>query len=321
MYLNIQLFGGRGAYSKKFKLNTHRTGLDLEKKKFEIHENYPSFPDPNYSNYKLECNDIKLKEIYSIVNYDRKKFQKTAKKYLESLNINKDVKLTTINTGAYGYIEYYVDENNIVHVKKYNLNKADTRKMEYKVKTMIHEGYHAMKDGRKYNKCDKPEQTKLIEETRTEMAAMYVAHKMNGFDYVPSYPSKIVNTFKKYIKMPEYKNCKTIYDLGEKFYIERKNNCEPNYKDLFNKINKLEKDQYEKEKKYIEKNPDDCYNAVENTLYNWQFYDDKFMREYKKKFDRIINKIVKKDKILKNDIDLYYQLIAYAMTKEETSNG
>ena len=116
--------------------------------------------------------------------------------------------------------------------------------MKCKVKTMIHEGYHACNDGLPdvYKNLTK-EKARFHEETRTEMAAMYLANQLNGYEYIPSYTIEVVSAAAKYKRIDEFKHCKTLYDLGKIFYndrmIKRKN---PSYFELEQKFRKIELD-------------------------------------------------------------------------------
>ena len=44
------------------------------------------------------------------------------------------------------------------------------------------------------------------EETRTEMSALFLANKINGYTYVPSYTLEVISAAAKYKRLDEYKH-------------------------------------------------------------------------------------------------------------------
>ena len=120
MQLNIQMFGGRGARSG-VKRNGMILGMQSGLKAtvvqpLPVYDNYPDFPDPDYSKYKINTKDKFINEVYKMVNYKRNEHYEIAKKYVKSLGINDKVEITKENNGAYGAVMYNVDNNNIIHV-------------------------------------------------------------------------------------------------------------------------------------------------------------------------------------------------------------
>lgn len=180
--LKIQIFGGRGL---RCGLNGEGPGIGIAtampvgkrigqgKDNFlEVHPEYPNYPDPDYSDYPLETEDIFIKNTFELIDYKRINHDKIGKKYLKSLNLTSDVQYSNLNNDeSYGYVYTYVDpDTGINQVYRYNLNQADTRRMEYKVKTMLHEGYHACDDGLISESIGmKENKYKFHEETRTEI--------------------------------------------------------------------------------------------------------------------------------------------------------
>lgn len=301
--LKIQLFGGRGSRSG---LGTGGPGIGIVdfisapggKNDIPLPENtgYPDFPDPDYTNYPLSTNDNFIKKTFDLLNYKRAEHDVVGEKYLRSLGINKHVKYSNENRGSsVGYIEYITDMNNIIYVTKYNLNKADTRRMEYKVKTMMHEGYHASNDSLKdpgYKLSSS--HVRFHEETRTEMSALFLANKLNGYKYVPSYTLEVICAAAKYKRLPEYADCNTLYDLGEKFYKERMvKRSNPLYSDVENKFKtiKITDNYFKKYYTRIIKNKETYYESCKNSLFNYQYFNERYSETYKKSFDGMIEKI------------------------------
>lgn len=301
--LKIQLFGGRGSRSG---LGVGGPGIGFIDfingvagvNDYPLPEgtNYPDFPDPDYSNYNVSTSDKFIKQTFNLMNYKRAEHDITGEKYLRTLPINQKIQYDNKNDGSYvGYVESLTDSNGIVRVYKYNLNKADTRRMEYKVKTMFHEGYHACKDGLLDPglKLSRPV-ARFHEESRTEISAMFLAHKINGYDYIPSYTLEVISAAAKYKRLPEYKHCKTIYDLGEVFYNERMNNrTNPSYATLEKRMKQinLNDNYYTKYYNRIIKNKDRYLEICKNGLFNYEYFNQNYTGLYEKSFNAMIEKI------------------------------
>lgn len=327
--LKIQLFGGRGTRSGLGVGGPGigiATGIDLRSGKgkdlyLEVHPEYPDFPDPDYSDYKLKTKDNFIKNTFDLFDYKRKNHDITAQKYIKSLNINPDVQYSNYNDDlSFGYVYSHVDPfTNKIQVLKVNLNKADTRRMEYKVKTMIHEGYHACNDGLASEELGMSRQKYVFhEETRTEMTALYLANKLNGYTYVPSYSLEVVSAAAKYVRTEEYKNCKTLNDLGERFYNDRMvNRKNPSYKQIEKDFRKvyLDDNYYKKYYNRIVANRDNYYEVCKNSLFNWEYFNGEYEKTYKKSFDSMIEKISvnKKFTFTGREEQLFIQCVALSM--------
>lgn len=327
--LKIQLFGGRG----------HRsglgvggpgigiaTGIDIGKGAgknmiLEAYSEYPNFPDPDYSDYKVKTNNEFIKDTFNLIDYKRANHDDVAKAYLKSLKLKSNVEYSSRNDDlSFGYVYSYVDNiTGKTQVLRYNLNPADTRRMEYKVKTMIHEGYHACDDGLIHEGIDMSmAKYKFHEETRTEMSALYLANKLNGYTYVPSYALEVVSAAAKYVRMAEYKNCKTLYDLGKRFYNDRMvNRKNPSFKLLeknFRQIH-LDDNYYKKYYNRIANNKNNYYEICKNSLFNHEYFNDKYEKIYKDSFDSMVNKISSNNGFSFSKIEeqLFVQCVALSM--------
>ena len=331
--LKIQLFGGRGrrglgtgaGRGPGIGIATAIYGTsDMGKGKLPEKDGYPDFPDPDYSKYLVQTNDKFINDTYSLMNYKRSEHDKIGAAYLKSLNINPYCQYSNKNDmKAFGYVSVGISNGKIL-IGTYNLNKADTRRMEYKVKTMFHEGYHAKNDGLPANKIYakglSENKISFHEETRTEMSALYLANKLNGYDYVPSYTLEVIGAAAKYKRLEEFKDCKTLYDLGERFYKDRMVNKEnPSYKELeerFKKV-KLTDNYYTKYYNIIKKNKDKYYECCKNSLFNWEYYDKEFMKIYNSEFDSMIKKISSKEAFTFDGTEthMFAQCVALAMNE------
>lgn len=326
--LQIQLFGGRGRRSG---LGVGGPGIGIATNiattnmqgKLPEYNGYPDFPDPDYSKFQLNTKEKFIKDTFSLVNYKRAEHEKIGKKYLESLNLNKGITYSTANdSSAFGYVQT-TKINGKTYVLKYNLNKADTRRMEYKVKTMIHEGYHACNDGLPwiYNKNISQDKARFHEETRTEMTALFLANKLNGYTYVPSYAVEVVSAAAKYKRLDEYKHCNTLNDLGEVFYKSRMvNKKNPSYYELEEKFRKIKLDDnyYKLYYNRISKNKDRYYEICKNSLFNYEYYNVGYEKIYKNRFDSMITKISGKKQFTLSEPEgqLFVQCVALSMNEE-----
>lgn len=327
--LKIQLFGGRGL---RCGINGEgpgigiATGIAIKRGpgnggQLEVHPEYPNFPDPDYSNYKTNTNDSFIKKTFNLVDYKRDNHDEIAKKYLLSLNLNPNIKYSNFNNDrSVGYVYTYVHpDTNITQVIRYNLNSADTRRMEYKVKTMCHEGYHASYDGLISEERKLPD-TKFLfhEETRTEMSAMFLANQLNGYTYIPSYTLEVVSAAAKYKRLEEYKHCKTLYDLGKIFYTERmvnkKNSSFRLIEEKFKNID-LDDSYYKNYYESIIQNKELYYNICRNSLMNFEYYNPDFVKDYELQFNSMISKISSSGTILLNKAEgnLFIQCVALDM--------
>ena len=324
--LKIQVFGGRGSRSG---LGVGGPGIGFvdfinaiaggNDSPIPEYDEYPDFPDPDYTNYKIKTSDSFINRTYNLMNYKRAEHEETGRKYLQSLRINPNVEYSTENDGSYvGYVQSYVNPTNgMVQVLKYNLNKADTRRMEYKVKTMFHEGYHASLDGlRDPGKKIPNAEARFHEETRTEMSAMFMANKVNGYSYVPSYTLEVISAAAKYKRLDEYKHCKTLYDLGEVFYNERmKNKSSKSFDEINKKMKtiKIDDNYYKKYYNRIINNSEKYYEISINSTFNFEYYNEKYNVEYKRTFDSMVAKIKTGEKLNSKEKNHFIRCVAIAM--------
>jgi SPP1 gp7 family putative phage head morphogenesis protein len=120
------------------------------------------------------------------------------------------------NSGAYGSVSYYGNAKTYKPVKFY-LNSMKN-KNEYRYKTLFHEYFHARANGNPlYWEKEKPFHTE-IEETATELAALYMTKKAGiKTDLIPAYPKYLLYNLPKLKQMDEFKDCKNLSDFGMRF--------------------------------------------------------------------------------------------------------
>ena len=148
------------------------------------------------------------------------------------------------------------------------------------------------------------------------MSALFLANKINGYTYVPSYTLEVISAAAKYKRLDEYKHCKTLYDLGEIFYNERmKNKTCSSFEIIDNKMKKIKLDDnyYKRYYNTIIKNSERYYEISLNSTFNFQYYDDDFNIEYKKTFDSMISKIKNNEELYGKEKNHLIRCVALAM--------
>lgn len=320
--IKLQLFGGRGAYSGINKIggiNLGRGSISLggSGKKVtrgqieKLINDYPQFPDPDYSKHKLINGDKFMKNCHNLFEYKRDNFKNTIDPFVKQFMIPHRVDTSyEFQDSSYGYVQLYIDDFKKLRCDKYSLSSVDSRRMEYKIKTMLHEGTHLKKDGfepHTYNL--KNSKWREIEEFRTECTAMYLANKMNGYNYLPSYTNLMDKFFAKAIQLKEYNHCSTIYDLGKEFYKETYINKKPlEYVKMYDKIEAVKiPEKYQKQlRSKIVQNRKEYSDIIKNSLANYKYYDQSYINRFERDLNRTIAKIRNNDEKSMTDLENYY---------------
>jgi hypothetical protein len=116
---------------------------------------------------------------------------------------------------AYGYCSMSAFGNRTI-ISDYVLKSDDPRSIEYRIKTMFHEYYHAKMDGADYSgRRNTGDQWVGWEETFTESASHAMLREAGitkeiGF----SYSRHLTRNLPKLKTLPEFQDCKTIEDFG-----------------------------------------------------------------------------------------------------------
>lgn len=166
------------------------------------------------------------------------------------------IKLSTGHSRERGFCEFDTQSlRNDIKIIKYHLQDPDNRTHEYQIKTVFHEFYHASSDGLKHDILKIGfENWAKIDDTFAECTAHYLNKKAGiTHEIMPAYADHLINNLPQLKQLPEFKDCRTIIDFGEKFAKFR----------------------FEDEKKSAEweKYYNHCYNQFDVKNYAKQYYD------------------------------------------------
>ena len=200
----------------------------------------------------------KILETVKSENSDARK--EIAEDLLKANGLNVPVNVEKINQR--GSCEFEIDrDRNTIKLKTYNLQVDDDRDIRYQMKTMLHEMYHAKMDGLKTDveKLGKANFL-LIEETFTESTAHYLIKELGISDnLMPAYSGYLTETLPKLKMLKEFKDCKTIEDLGEIMFDYRLGNKKTaEWTEMYNTLDGLHFNKSEYAKKY--------FDFIENNL-------------------------------------------------------
>lgn len=188
-----------------------------------------------------------------------------------------DVKVSIRQIDSNGFCKFSPEDLRHERIKiiEYTLDSKDIRPFEYKIKTALHEFYHANADGLKHDWNIIGYQAWLdIEETATETAANFLLEKAGiKQDIMLTYSEKLVKYLPKLKKLDEFKDCKTIKDFGRKFLKYRFSDeyRTAEWEGLFKQINNIDLDfknyanQY---KDYVMQNKKEIVDVIYESLNN-----------------------------------------------------
>lgn len=143
------------------------------------------------------------------------------------------------------------------------VGRKNPRSVHYVIKTIIHENAHLLSQGKKISEDNFRNEKKrsgynFVDESITELIAMTLHSKYSDTPLVPSYSRHLVKFIPKIIQLDEYKDCKTVYELGERFLKQRLEGTEPDALELNDRLAGLEIDKrfYSQYHDYITENLD-----------------------------------------------------------------
>jgi hypothetical protein len=138
---------------------------------------------------------------------------------------------------------------------KYGLKGNDVRKPVYQLKTIFHELFHANAEGISWDGAYNKAVWSKFDDTFAECTAHYLTKAVGQIHEIfPSYANHLIELLPKLKRLPEFQDCKTIIDFGEKVLKYRysktgKNAC---WRALAAKCDSIEIDMYEYAKNYID---------------------------------------------------------------------
>lgn len=134
---------------------------------------------------------------------------------------NDHISLHIDDISQWGYcrLENIYDSKRIITWTEMHLKKSDLRSIEYQTKTLFHEFFHSASDGLEhdFHKVGGLKGWAKIDDLFAECSAHYMNYKIGiTKELAPSYPEYLAHNLPKLKKHPEFKNCKSIVDFGEK---------------------------------------------------------------------------------------------------------
>jgi len=189
-----------------------------------------------------------------------------------------------------------IDNNYKLKVIQYHIQSPDDRAHEYQIKTVFHELYHACSNDLKHDidKIGFVRWTK-IDDTFAECAAHYLNRKAGiNKEIMPSYPGYLINNLPQLKQLPEFQDCKTIIDFGEKFakYRFDKNEKSAVWEKYYNHCYKSNFDVKAYAKQYydyaIKNNEDITDKIIENSPQSKNIRDY-MIKDYKSAWDKVNN--------------------------------
>lgn len=145
----------------------------------------------------------------------KRNLQTSISDMLEKAGIKAHTKFHGSEENSFGYVGTNKDTYGKTKTTVLSLKGDDTRKIEYRVKTMFHEFFHANMDKLESTR-DSISDWSDWEETFTESAAFYMS-KLAGIKHemTPSYSAKLIRNLPKLKRLKEFKDCVTIEDFGK----------------------------------------------------------------------------------------------------------
>lgn len=232
-----------------------------------------------------------LRDIYQA--WDGKDQKKLAQSLLQHENLPLKVNKHALK-GAKGQcqIAFYPDR---LDVMTYELDSKDIRDMDYKVKTVFHEMFHAKSNGLEHDKGWITMQDWLyVEETFAESTANYIAKSVGiSREIAPAYAEKLVTSLPKLKTLPDFNHCSTIADFGEvAFDFRFSANGNAKWKTLFNELQNVKLDlvQYSKPYiSYIEKNKSELVDKLLENMPEFVSYKTNMVNDIDNALDKLNN--------------------------------
>jgi SPP1 gp7 family putative phage head morphogenesis protein len=213
--------------------------------------------------------------------------------------------------GAYGQVGWYDTQGGIIDPKEFVLDSKDFRSDKYKIKTTLHEFYHAHFYGLKHDRSDftgigKAAWTKM-EETATELSSQYMGRRILGLGKsVPSYPEYLVDAMPKLKQLDEFKNATTLEDFGERFMKYRFSSQRtaawgPVFKQMESKG--IPAGYYDSYDDWVGKNKETVVNRIFETIgfENRERFEDKYKESIRNMLDSKKSHIVATSRLIAMD--------------------
>ena len=244
--------------------------------------------------------------------------QHFAEQVLDNLGIDRSVVSVNVmgmpDNGACGVDLSAPKIRDICHYSTFNIKKDDPRPMEYRIKTVFHEGYHVSLNGKEWDALDRKGKLDLdwrnIEETFAESSAHYLVEQYGiGKKLAPSYPEMIVMNLPRLKLLDEFKGCTTIQDFGKIVYEKRIGGGNGVWKKLSKRVRKVKlQDNYQCQYfDYIRKNESKLFEMYFENMPGFQLFKDSLVEELHEKMALV------ESTGLSPTGGVYYDILACAM--------
>jgi SPP1 gp7 family putative phage head morphogenesis protein len=217
----------------------------------------------------------KFKDVYD--KWDKSNVKTFATGLLKSENINLPVNRRKIS--ANGQCQLYHNRSDVIEVLTYELNSADTRDIDYQVKTTFHELFHAKADGLKHGGIGQTRSYSFKDWAYyDDVFAESFAHHMSKSvgiqrEIMPAYPGHLIETLPKLKTLDDFKNCNTIADFGavaQKYRFSK--DATTDWSDLKQLMGGVKFDKIEYSKQYLDYIEDNVEDLVDKALENMPQY-------------------------------------------------
>lgn len=201
---------------------------------------------------------------------------------------NLPLKVQRHKISAHGQCRMYFNKPEL-EVVSFEINSGDIRDVDYQIKTVFHELFHAKSHnvahdiGRGVNNVTFKEWA-YIDDVFAESTSHYITKNIGiSREIAPSYAGHLIDTLPKLKKLPDFKDCKTIADFGEVAYKYRfSNTLNASWKPLLNELSKIDIDMIEYSKDYtdyIVKNKDDLVDKLLENMPKYKQYKSNMVQD------------------------------------------
>ncbi len=226
--------------------------------------------------------------------------QEFAERFIDNLGIDRsNIPVRVMGMpGCNGQCDFDVASDILTtcRYREYRVLKDDPRPMEYRIKTVFHEGYHLSCNGRAWDALDKKYEVRpywsRMEETFAESSAHYLMERYGiTKKLAPSYPDILVRNLPRLKQLDEFKMCETIQDFGRIAFEERQNGGDGVWKQLYNRMKKvrINKDYYVQYFDYIREHEDDLFDMACENIVGIEDFKDKTIEELHKEMNFVEN--------------------------------
>lgn len=268
---------------------------------------------------KIKVKDVVMSGLPSLSkiknNDDIKQF---AEQFIDNLGIDRsNIEINVKEIPDYGRCVFGPKTTqSVIHYKEYVLNANDDRSMIHRIKTVFHESFHLLAEGRNWDGLTHTykvnESWRTLEETFTESSAHYLLERYGMVEKIaPSYAKELVTNLPRLKALEKYSSCSTIQDFGKLAFLNRKNGGGALWLELSKELEKvkLAENYYTQYYQYIRENEDTLFdmflgNMPQNAKYRPYMKDD---------LQSAMNKLG--ELLSNNETMVYYGIMSCAMQK------